>query len=1750
MDVILPYKIKNEKKYFDCAFKIGIDEMSAHKLLYITHHSDLDIFPKMGDERINTLLYFWEICEQYKSKLKDDEWELPEELETMLKIIVPWSLDVWFSKEWDRSKILWKHALIHCLNRARGLLMRLPDMMQINWDFLLLYNLTPWQVSYLKSLNVTKDKTLENGALSIETEEQIATNEDIGYLKLEQLPVIVLRLVKLFDQCSVDMVKTLCMRVIAAWNKVYTNELNQTGGSRLPYVPPEDKRCLLLICHIYLMAVYEADDVKGYVIDNMMNNIRFYNQGFQTSYGMDNLQYTPARFIALTCLHLRLQKREFFDFFIWNSFDTSPVNLFGVVSQAYKSYLLGNLLMELNNMNDDDFAANIALYKRLMNAYVNEREKSEIFMLNELKKQESQSYAHNIIQSVQNMTDFKSKICKGNRMGNIGNYENTDDIPNENDGNMQKIGIGIGDDTADEEKAIDDLRQDPIFQNIPNNEDVLYFVYEALSKKTYMGWHFAKIVLLFKIISHELNMIETWRYHPGLTTNFMLNLETKLSNHYIDLAKIFAEHPFIEQEFWLTAFYLNPTTYNYEVIKRLGIRNNRKRTDEQGRWVTGKDKIDAKYGLLSSTIDVKEITNLSNTDERKEDYDPLFQALSSLHLPTTMVKDIITVVFLARNKNFSWAVDWGELRRRCKMLMTNPGEKKRFVELNMDEANDRLKFLKIDYEKYKNRPQLDYGSIEQGYENLLNAADSDEESEESEDDDDFEDDEDAFETRKGNKKPEVIEDDNSQEDDPYLTGRRRTRARAAAAMASILFNSEMVGRRRRRKKNDDEEIPKQTEENDEEKSDDTNSAGDAGETPNIINDVNSKSSDIVKKNIKECLKQRPVLVNPTVGFQPLVDIWNVEKSDLQAIDNDCVYLLEESSSVLQRFAKLRNISKEINPMVKDEDDIIQEMNTLTKFDDDRLQSIKQERIETVDKIIKLEEYEEPKMIAQEVMSAIRLDETKINVADRLGETSNMQDCQKLKDNSNNDQQAISTAENKNQLCETKNNDNIVDCYTRSKKSNLDGENPVTENENQSSGTKDDDNMDDCSTRSEIGNVPNENRLTNLRIEEEISTEKSLSKDHYKGNELKVGDLTDIPENCDNDKNTESSIDQTLQAITFDELESKVGLKVNENKEISVNKSDIYVKKEIESELPVKHIASEELSTPLTQVTDKNAIVNSPKIGINCDMKSLESDLVSNKLHTNQLLEKVLVEENISKGHFVAEVCEDKPNEIQNTTQVETGETKVIEEKITETSGIPGRRLSADLEESSKRPAKEDSLTAQKETKGNEDELPDIHSNPQKENDLSYKERKVPENITEGEEPKSVFCSDIDSKDNKIMEISDDAQILPQQEITDSDIDDIIVYEPQKETEINTLTISGDHMRMDMKSSGCSEVNQTDHNVEILNKAVGPQPSLDRKIKNSFGGEETKSEEPLETEASFDRRDSSDIKMDEGERTSIAIEILHNPDDLLDDTKLDISDTTFSDTADELESKPRKTNKLQRTDMPLLDDGDSQSFKEPFRVKGVKVLMRKLRPSDVATLRQPKVRLKRMKNTEMYFQDMLAKRKRFNEQVYIELDESSEDNSTNSSSSDTYRPPKGSKTKSPLKRRALRNVANARTSDSDCDSTKSQLSARNRRLSTSNGSSNQSNNSTRSSSRPPKGTNLVVTPRSASGLKLRISHATRTQKQKAEESSMDEIIQLSSSSSDANTMDSLPDVIEIAETGDPLFEEEIVVQLRKPPIRKN
>lgn len=134
----------------------------------------------------------------------------------------------------------------------------------------------------------------------------------------------------------------------------------------------------------------------------------------------------------------------------------------------------------------------------------------------------------------------------------------------------------------------------------------------------------------------------------------------------------------------------------------------------------------------------------------------------------------------------------------------------------------------------------------------------------------------------------------------------------------------------------------------------------------------------------------------------------------------------------------------------------------------------------------------------------------------------------------------------------------------------------------------------------------------------------------------------------------------------------------------------------------------------------------------------------------------------------------------------------------------------------------------------------------------------------------------------------------------------------------------------------------------------------------------------------------------------------------------------------------------------------------------------------------------------------------------------------------------------------------RTSESDNDSNNSEdyklstIRTKVRRLSTPSSSQSSSQHitgpkSTRQTAGPKSSQqNLVVTPRSASGLKLRISNAEQGSEGKRTRSSgppvvYDDVIQLSSSSSDACIVNDLSAIEEVIEVEDnPLFEEEIII----------
>ncbi|XP_064544369.1 uncharacterized protein LOC135432594 isoform X2 [Drosophila montana] len=888
MDIILPEQY-NEQKFLDCASQIQYDEFNAKMFVFFANYSDVDVYQLIPDDRILQLIYGWDVCRLHTREC------ITEELGHIARVLAHHTLHLWFSQEWMGSSESLKRMLLYYLSKGYRAFNKIKGLCDIDWQYLLNFQVNPWRLPYLQQLFAN---LIQNKHHVIEHAVQPASAEDETYLMQERLDLIILRLLKLFDAGSWEAVKQFSLRVLAAWLKC--NPRVSTAS-----LHPEQKS-IILVGHFYLLTVFVADDNRGYMIDNMMYNIRFYAQSMQDASNAEAMAYTPARLIAQVCVRLGLGKDGFFEYIVFKNFNLSLVTSFAVMLEAYTSYVLGNQLLELMALNEHDFMAHMAQFKVLMHRYVEERENSERFLLNELQKLESQRNSHALPHTVNLNLNYQQQICKGNRASNIGNYKNCDD---------------------DEKPLLDvdeelDRQIDPVFQNVPNNEEVLEFVYNLLAQRKFRGWQFAKIALLLKIIGQKLNTIEVWRYHPGLTTQFMLNLEHKLSDNYADLAKVFTEHGFMEAEFWLTAFYLHPTRSSYCEVKRCSrIKKKRKDEDEvvSSRAAARAEKVDhIKYELLSSTIDVDEIVAITNHNAPVADYDPVYKALQTLRLPRSILKDLLTVAFQPRNKRYSWALEWNTLHKRCSSLLKSADLKRKFVALNMAEANDDLKFLKIDYEKYKNRPQLDYGTIEEGYENAVSTAEAEVELSIDEDEEAAKKAarEKAEKDRKRCRIPtkfweEVSEDEDeeeqeSDESEAYYTGTgRRTRVRAAALMASAMISD--MDRTMRSGRRSPAALTA------------TAVAELTAEPPPPPEEPHSALEATTsqpppdepiqqRRSFGELLQSQAKYTNQTSGFKAFADIWSFEKDEQISVENDDNVLME-SNTLLSKFRSLQGLRR-------------------------------------------------------------------------------------------------------------------------------------------------------------------------------------------------------------------------------------------------------------------------------------------------------------------------------------------------------------------------------------------------------------------------------------------------------------------------------------------------------------------------------------------------------------------------------------------------------------------------------------------------------------------------------------------------------------------------------------------------------------------------------------------------------------------------------------------------------------------------
>ncbi|XP_033170180.1 uncharacterized protein LOC117147412 isoform X2 [Drosophila mauritiana] len=696
MDIIFSQDVHDEQKFLDCAKKLKYNEFLAKMFVLYNKPSDGDVFELTGDDRLTQLLYGWGVCHL---PIRDSESLKDPQLCHMVRVLLYHSLLMWFSEEWKTCSEIRKQLLLITLSKAVPAFRQIGDLANINWSYVLQLQTQPWSLPYLEQLFLNLNLNKHH---AVEYTVQEASEEDVAFLMQEGVSLALLRLIQLFNAGNFEAVKQLALRMLAAWLKIHHNA---------PFVSFEgDEDTITLIGHLCLLAAFVRDDKQGYVIDNLIFNIRFYVQILSGLLLPSEITCTPARLIAQVCVRLRLGRNGFFEKIGFRKFKLSLTTSFAIILDAYSSYVLGNLLLDLQLLNEDDFLEHLPQYKKLMDRYVEERESSERFLLNELKKMEQQRNSSTKPHVVDLNLNYQQQICKGNRVININNCNDS--------GDDEEIQPRVGEEQEEQ--------TDPVFQNVPNDEEVLSYVYKLLAERDFSGWRFAKIALLLKIIGQQINAIEKWRYHSGLTVDFMLDLEQKMSASYADLAKLFSDHGFMEAEFWLTAFYLHPTSSNYNEVKRCS--SAMKNRQEEG-GLPAPAPSNVKYELLSSTIDVHQIMAITNHEDPVSDYDPIKESLKALRLPSHMTKDLLNVIFQPRNKQYSWALDWHTLHERCNALLKSRDLKRKFVSLNMAESCDDLKYLQIDYARYRNRPQLDYGTIEEGYENATNLSNEEGEAE-------------------------------------------------------------------------------------------------------------------------------------------------------------------------------------------------------------------------------------------------------------------------------------------------------------------------------------------------------------------------------------------------------------------------------------------------------------------------------------------------------------------------------------------------------------------------------------------------------------------------------------------------------------------------------------------------------------------------------------------------------------------------------------------------------------------------------------------------------------------------------------------------------------------------------------------------------------------------------------------------------------------------------------------------------------
>ncbi|XP_055841548.1 uncharacterized protein LOC129908808 [Episyrphus balteatus] len=784
MDIFFPQTFRERAAFKESAVKCGFVELTAETT------ANVGILP--ADERISTLLMAWENIGNYLTKNPYNH-----DVSVTVNWVCRCTLNLWFGREWIACAIENKTDLIEQMMKVYPT--AFITMHPYSWPYMFSIYRDPWMVEYL-NLNFQR---MSGSDLSPTLE-----LKDSEFIQQEGIPLLILRMVNMFDFRMVKLVKYMCLRLLLTWQ-----DQNSTSSKTLRSSPSADQY-IDYARHIYMLSICESNGFKDlhYTLETIQRIIQ-----------CDLAETWPLELgeqaIAKGLQESNKTLTELLIAFLFKVPKSQFGNMFGAALTKYIMFITEYQLRNINRISSVSLPWPLEeVYSKLVEMFITHRESSEDLIKTTSKLSEqiflgfnnlrASKCAYELIKHRSHAEWHASKItllltiiCE--EINIIQDYKYND--------------VQSTDELIEKEKDLAVYYRDlaKLFYKSPYLEQEAWLTTfslhpcrEFMDAVTRCGARnlraIKKQAQKLKVIeipepkakikeeeketiSNEAivpNLLDTAVYPITFGTSVRclqssdavgsishLNSQRSENKHNVKRAQRRDKNGPKKIEPKINERSKNKTVSNTffeenqsdnknsNLTKRgrpvgsLG-KDTKSRFTNSTKKATGRnseeksdlaeeifaaaagaaDNINIQtvetirfpaFALMNSVTDTEELMKFTNYDEAFEQYTELSKILTCVKLNNTCCEDLLTLLIAPRYKRLTWAVCWKKLKKRCRIILTKDNKKRELVEQSMADANDRLTHLNIDYEKYKDKPQIDYGTIEGGYECFDTDSDDD-----------------------------------------------------------------------------------------------------------------------------------------------------------------------------------------------------------------------------------------------------------------------------------------------------------------------------------------------------------------------------------------------------------------------------------------------------------------------------------------------------------------------------------------------------------------------------------------------------------------------------------------------------------------------------------------------------------------------------------------------------------------------------------------------------------------------------------------------------------------------------------------------------------------------------------------------------------------------------------------------------------------------------------------------------------------